>query len=208
MAKEERLGAKEELALTVDDFDIEDFFGEGGDIIEEEVVTTEVVKEKAVKPDEVVTKETRTVSRTTRRRVVSLVGEEAKSIVQDMFLIFQDGRLMESIHPTGVPALDEDTLHNLITALQDFIGDSFDEKGGVKTLQREKETIAIERGVQMYLAVVFEGPEPEKLHQKMRYALIDIYDNNRKAVKTWATAQQELQNVQKCLKPVQELFEE
>ena len=115
---------------------------------------------------------------------------------------------MESVHPAGDEGLDEDTLHNLINALQDFIQDSFDEKGGVKSLQQGKMTIAIERGVQMYMAVVFEGPEPEKLHQKMRYALIDVYDNNRKAVKTWATAQEQLQNVQKCLNPVLELFQE
>ena len=106
---------------------------------------------------------------------------------------------------TGARKRDYDIISGMLTAIQNFISTSFDEKKGFKTLQHGKLTLAVERGPQMFMVVVLTGPEPEKLRQKMRYTLIDICDENKKQGKHWDGTEESLKGVEEVLRRVFEV---
>ncbi len=97
-----------------------------------------------------------------------------KSYIQALFLIYQDGRLVETLGKFG--GGEGDILSSMLTAVQDFVKESFQTQGsGLSSLQYGKTTVALERGVHVYLAaVIVGGEEPEELRRDMRRCLITI----------------------------------
>ncbi len=108
--------------------------------------------------------------------------------INDMYLIYVDGRLIKSVSfQTKLSAgMDEDIMSGMLTAVTDFIKDSFsEESGGLKSLQYGNMTIYMERGITMYLAVVFQGRPPDDLRMKMRMALVRIWEKYQRYLKVW-----------------------
>ncbi|MCD6461356.1 MAG: hypothetical protein J7L61_01275 [Thermoplasmata archaeon] len=106
-----------------------------------------------------------------------LMEPETLYTVRRIFLIHQSGLLLFHIprrdEPSGGP--DEDILGGMLSAVQNFIKDSFGEMGGetdsLKRLQYGNLEIHVENGRYTFMAVVLEGRGTELLHQKMRAAL-------------------------------------
>jgi len=79
-----------------------------------------------------------------------------------------------------------DILRGMLTAVKEFLSDSFrEESGGLKTLQYGQVTIFLERSVTMYIAVVFEGNPPDNLRRKMRSTLVNLWTKHKDYLKTW-----------------------
>ena len=117
-----------------------------------------------------------------------IVGVDTEFAVSDLFLIYVDGRLIKSVFfETQLrEGMDEDIMSGMLTAITDFIKDSFsEESGALKTLQYGKMTIFLERGVGMYLAVVFHGSAPPELREKMRWLLIRLWKKYKYKLKVW-----------------------
>jgi len=117
-----------------------------------------------------------------------ILGVDIEFAISDIFLISIDGRLIKSVSfETQLrEEMDEDIMSSMLTAITDFIQDSFKaDTGALKTLQHGKMTIYIERGVGMYLAVVFQGPPPYNLREKMRWLLIRLWEKYKKRLKAW-----------------------
>jgi len=118
--------------------------------------------------------------------------------ISDVFLIYIDGRLIKSVSfDTSIrEEVDEDILSGMLTAVKSFVADSFkEESGGLKTLQYGKMTIYLERGVTMYLAVVFRGEPHYDLRKKMRKAIIYIWEKNKVYLKAWDGGYDGLENI-------------
>ena len=118
--------------------------------------------------------------------------------ISDVFLIYIDGRLIKSVSfDTSIrEEVDEDILSGMLTAVKSFVADSFkEESGGLKTLQYGKMTIFLERGVTMYIAVVFRGDPHYDLRKKMRKALIGIWEKNKIYLKAWDGGYDGLENI-------------
>ena len=117
-----------------------------------------------------------------------IVGIDTQFSVSDIFLIYVDGRLVKSVS-LGTKlseGMDEDIMSGMLTAITDFIKDSFsEESGALKTLQYGKMAIYLERGVSMYLAVVFHGHPPHNLREKMRWLLIHLWETYKIKLKVW-----------------------
>ncbi len=119
--------------------------------------------------------------RTTSMEIASAKGSGPKVIVKDdgpllaqLFLVYHDGRLIDK-YPREEGGLDADTVSSMLTAVQDFIKDSFQGQGsGINVIKYGKTLVVIERGVQMYLAAVVRGQEPPTLRTHMRKALIEV----------------------------------
>ena len=108
--------------------------------------------------------------------------------IKDLFLIYVDGRLINQVSFDSKVRvdMDEDIMSGMLTAITDFIKDSFSEEtGALKTLQYGKMTIFLERGVMMYIAVVFKGHPPLDLRKKMRWTLIRIWEKYKIYLKVW-----------------------
>jgi len=117
-----------------------------------------------------------------------IVGVDTGFALSDLFLIYVDGRLIKSVFfETQLrEGMDEDIMSGMLTAITDFIKDSFsEESGALKTLQYGKMTIFLERGVGMYLAVVFHGNAPPELREKMRWLLIRLWKRYKYQLKVW-----------------------
>ena len=122
--------------------------------------------------------------------------------ISDMFLISLDGLLIRSLSfGTSVrEGTDEDIMTGMLTAVSDFIRDSFrDEMGGLKTLQYGRMTIYLERGVTFYLVTVFRGEPPEDLRKRMRNALIQIWEKYKHYLKAWDGTQDGLEGIDNYL---------
>ena len=117
-----------------------------------------------------------------------ILGTSDEFDISDIYLIYIDGRLIRSVSFTSSlrEGMDEDIMSGMLTATTSFIKDSFNEQtGGLKSLQYGKMTIYLERGVLMYLALVFRGQPSEDIRKKMRTALMRIWEKYAPRLKVW-----------------------
>jgi parallel beta-helix repeat protein len=97
--------------------------------------------------------------------------------IQDIFLVFNDGRLVT--HMTGggeVSDMDQDILASMLTAIQDFVKESLASRE-VSSLDEMKYggmNILIERGIFAYLSVVISGNVTNKLKDEMKETLRNV----------------------------------
>ena len=92
-------------------------------------------------------------------------------------------------------------MSGMLTAITDFIKDSFNEESGaLKTLQYGKLTIYLERGVGMYLAVVFHGEPPHDLRERMRWLLIHLWETFKLKLKVWDGSMDGLDGIEGVLR--------
>ena len=121
-------------------------------------------------------------------RSPQIIGKETEFGIDNIFLIYVDGRLIRTVSPDeeGAESVDEDVMGGMLGAITDFIKDSFKEdSGALKTLQHGKRTIYLERGVGMYIAVVFHGDPPPELRERMRKHLIRVWERYKYHLKVW-----------------------
>gem|GEM_PF-1785764 len=103
-----------------------------------------------------------------------IIASKEENKLEQLFLVYNDGRLIEK-WPKDKGAIDGDTVSSMLTAVQEFVKDSFAGKGlGINVIKYGRTLILIERGVQMYLAAVITGEEPPLLRTYMRRALVEV----------------------------------
>ncbi len=136
-----------------------------------------------------------------------IIGIDKGFAISDLFLVYVDGRLVKSLSfETQLREnMDEDIMSGMLTAITDFIKDSFKEdSGALKTLQYGKMTIFLERGVGMYLAVVFHGTPPPELREKMRFLLIRLWEKYKYRLKVWDGSEDGLEDLDIMLEAIME----
>ena len=104
------------------------------------------------------------------RRKTAVMEPEGRYVVRQAFLVNKAGILIAH-RGREKDTIDTDILSSMLTAVQDFIKDSFDREGPtkerLKRLQYGKLEIHIEHGKYVYLALVVDGPGTERLHTRM-----------------------------------------
>jgi hypothetical protein len=116
-----------------------------------------------------------------------LRGRYAKIFIEEAFLIHGSGNL---IHHTGIGRhtdIDEDIFSNMLTAIQEFIKDSFKkiEDSPVKRIEFGERKIMLERGKKLYLAVVYVGHETVRNVQPLVDAIEEIEKKYEKELMDW-----------------------
>ena len=116
------------------------------------------------------------------------VGTEASKAPAEIFLVYRDGRLI--YHSTGSTesTIDDLVLSSMLTAIQNFVKDSFRFQEGEENIDRleiGQLKILIEYGKLIYLAAVFRGDEPPGLREKMQSSLVTIHDRWYDQLKAW-----------------------
>jgi outer membrane protein OmpA-like peptidoglycan-associated protein len=101
--------------------------------------------------------------------------------VEHVFLIHRKtGLLLEHVAAEEVTAQDPQLVSGMLTAIQDFVRDSFegDQKGGggIDTLRLGDLLLWCEEGPYAYLAAVIRGNPPEALHTELRETLTAIHE--------------------------------
>ncbi|MEM2900824.1 MAG: tetratricopeptide repeat protein [Thermoplasmata archaeon] len=118
----------------------------------------------------------------------SIVGQDKdKFKIERIMLVYNDGRHVQSKVITEVADFDGDIFGGMLSAVQTFVRDSFKAAGGkLNTIHYGNMKILIEKGVQVYVALVAVGNEPEGTRELMRRFLIDLREKNPwLAKKSW-----------------------
>ena len=101
--------------------------------------------------------------------------EDAATAIEEVYVVFHDGRLIFHDARRDRQGVDEMSLSSLLTAVQNFIKDSFKyEEGGLGKLEFGKLKMVLEHGRLIYIAVVLSGGEPAELRKSMRHIIEDI----------------------------------
>ena len=101
--------------------------------------------------------------------------------VEHVFLIHRKtGLLLEHVAAPDATARDPQLVSGMLTAIQDFVRDSFDEAGStaasaIDSLRLGDLLLWCEAGPQAYLAAVIRGNPPEALRATLRDTLADIH---------------------------------
>jgi outer membrane protein OmpA-like peptidoglycan-associated protein len=104
--------------------------------------------------------------------------------VEHVFLIHsKTGLLIAHVAAPEVTAQDPQLVSGMLTAIQDFVRDSFEgankNGGGIDTLRLGDVLLWCEAGPFAFLAAVIRGNPPESLHTVLRETLTQIHDQFR-----------------------------
>ncbi len=108
--------------------------------------------------------------------------------VEQAFLIHKEtGLLLQNVVAEDVVSQDADIVSGMLTAIQDFVKDSFktSAEDGLETLQVGELSVWIEEGPQLLLAVVIRGQASQELRTVLRDALESIYLEKTEALETF-----------------------
>ena len=104
-----------------------------------------------------------------------MVWQKSPTIVDEVFLMTTNGMLIKHYTRRLRPDQDEDILAGMLTAVQNFIKESFRyETGGLGKLEFGKLKMVLEHGRLIYIAAVLSGREPPELRGRLRRLIEDI----------------------------------
>jgi hypothetical protein len=103
-------------------------------------------------------------------------AKPAVPMIELIFLVHNDGRLIASYKSGRVQTKEAFSVMGMFTAIQDFVKDAFKRTdGNLRTLEHGDLKVLLEPGKWIYLAVVIEGgEEPAELRKAMRRALKEV----------------------------------
>ncbi len=98
--------------------------------------------------------------------------------VEQIFLIHRpSGLLLQHVTAPGVPVQDPDLVSGMLTAIRDFVGDSFKvaDDEGLQTLKVGELSVWVEQGPHALLALVVRGTAPPALTATMQQTLESVH---------------------------------
>ncbi|RMF42155.1 MAG: hypothetical protein D6755_11795, partial [Anaerolineae bacterium] len=123
--------------------------------------------------------------------------------IQEIFLVQHgSGLLMAHSHPGSAEVADSDLVSAMLTAIRDFVRDSFGEEGEdaeLDEVQYGDERIIVQSGRYAYLAVVVEGVEPEGFRARLRQFVADLHVRHGSALRDFDGDPETLPNLQNIL---------
>lgn len=118
-------------------------------------------------------------------------------LVEDVFLIHTDGRLVSHQSRKFREEIDEDIFSGMLTVVQDFVKDSFRSRTrvGLKRLDFGDSKILMERSPHTFLASVVLGDEPALLPVYMIEVLKEVEEKFGDRLERWSGMLHEIQGV-------------
>ena len=98
--------------------------------------------------------------------------------IQNIFLIQHGSGLLLAQNNTGEQIVDSDLVSGMLTAIRDFVQDSFGQGDTAKELdeiQYGNQRIVIQSGAVIYLAVLIQGIEPEGFHTRLHDFVSELH---------------------------------
>lgn len=108
--------------------------------------------------------------------------------VEHVFLIHRKtGLLLEHVAADEAATKDPQLVSGMLSAIQDFVCDSFDEsgQGGIDTLRLGEFLLWREEGPLAYIAAVIRGNPPESLREVLRETLDSIHAEKRTSLENF-----------------------
>ena len=124
--------------------------------------------------------------------------------IQEMYLIYNDGRMITSLMDEEAK-VDSDIMSSMLTAINDFVKDSFQTSGNLGSIDYGENQVILERGKHTILASVVYGEANRDLRSRMGRALTKIEDEFGSILKNWDGDIDSLSGSLKHLEPVMDL---
>lgn len=109
--------------------------------------------------------------------------------LREIFLIQRgSGLLMAHIHVGGQEVTDSDLVSSMLTAIRDFVHDSFahgDEEKELDEVQYGDMRIVVQSGRAAYIAVVYSGVEPTGFRAQLRAYISELHVKHEAALKQY-----------------------
>jgi hypothetical protein len=130
------------------------------------------------------------------------VESQGTYLVEDVFLIHRDGRLIRHETRKYREEIDEDVFSGMLSVVQDFVKDSFQskEKVGLKRLDFGESKILLERGKYVSVAAVVVGQEPMLLPLHVLEVIARIEDQFGQILESWSGLMSELSGIDELVK--------
>ncbi len=125
-------------------------------------------------------------------------------VVDDVFIIYQDGCLLSHQTRRLKPGMDDDILGSMLVAIQDFVKDSFrdEPETPLKRLDFGDRKVLVEKGSGVYLAVVLQGEGGEEIPRKMRRVLKDIEREYGEVLEDWDGDLERVRGIREMVDPL------
>jgi len=130
-------------------------------------------------------------------------GEARSGKVHEVYLIYRDGRLLAHTSKEG-KRMDELVLSSMLTAIQNFISDSFHHDEDLSEITLGKMNIIIERTDLMYLTAIVIGRIQPSLREDMRRLLVRIKDRYYSVLKDWDGTEEGLEGLEDMISELME----
>ena len=124
----------------------------------------------------------------------------AKYKVEELYLIYKDGRLIRNISAVEVKT-DSEIMSGMLTAINDFVQDSFNTEGDLGDIGYGNNKIVLQRGQNSYLAAVIYGEVDNIFKAKMINAVRAIERENP-SMASWNGDSESIGRVKINLKPI------
>ncbi len=129
------------------------------------------------------------------------VWRSTPTIVDEVFLMTPTGMLLKHYTRRLRPDQDEDILAGMLSAVQTFIKDSFDEAGGkLNEIRFENYDIVISHSKNVVIAAIISTKKPEKLRYQLESATNDIEAQFGEQISHWSGDRKELGDVDLLMK--------
>jgi len=130
-----------------------------------------------------------------------MVWRSSPTVVDEVFLMTPTGMLLKHYTRRLRPDQDEDILAGMLTAVQNFIKESFDEAGGrLNEIRFENYDILISHGKNVVLAAIISTKKPERLRNQLRNATEDIERVLGDKLKDWKGDKRDLSGIDPLMK--------
>jgi hypothetical protein len=124
--------------------------------------------------------------------------------IQEMYLIYNDGRMISSLMDEEAK-VDSDIMSSMLTAINDFVKDSFQTSGNLGSIDYGENQIILERGKHSILASVVYGEANRDLRSRMGRALTKIEGDYASKLRSWDGDVDSLSGSVEHLQPVMDL---
>ena len=107
--------------------------------------------------------------------------------VEDVFLVYEDGILIKHISKNVRKYADEDVVTSMLSAIQSFAADSFEDKGHweLREVQFQGRKILIEKARKFQIILIFDGDANEDLKSAVKEAAVEVEEKFGEHLKDW-----------------------
>ena len=124
----------------------------------------------------------------------------AKYKVEELYLIYKDGRLVKNLSDVEVKT-DSDIMSGMLTAINDFVQDSFNTEGDLGSIDYGNNKIILQRGTNSYLAAVIYGEVDKFFKGKLINAVRNI-ENVNPTISNWNGDAEAILHTEHYLQPI------
>lgn len=108
-------------------------------------------------------------------------------VVDEVFMIYRDGNLMAHQTRRLKPGMDDQIMGSMLVAIQDFVRDSFKDEAstGLNRMDFGEKKVLVEKGDNLYLAVVLHGKREGRVTDKMKETIEHAENRFSEALSDW-----------------------